>query len=411
MLGTVPPEALDGAVPVDATAHRPEGSLGDALSAAGGGTDLESVTRPLLAALQELTGLSSTYLTSIDWEVGRQRIRFALNSGAIVIPEDLEVEWSDTLCRRALDSGAVCTNAVPELWGDSQAAADLGIQTYVSAPITLPDGQIYGTLCGASGDTLPVGERTADLLRLFSVVIADAITREWHREAAEARATAAEERLRERARFLAVAEHTLKTPLTVVVGWAKALQGGRLDAARTAHAVEAIVKSTQRLTDQIENLLEEATSHVVASELRPEPVDLAVFLRDLAGDLEGISPVHPIRVRVPDDTRATADPRALRIAIEHVVENAVKYSPAGGRIDISAEPAPGPRTVIAVRDRGIGLPDGIDVFAAFARGRTDIGGTGLGLHIVRSLVEAMGGEARAERCRPGTEVKLVLPGA
>lgn len=394
------------------TSHpsHPADSVGGGLAAAGAGTDLESVTRPLLQVLQELTGLSSTYLTSIDWERNQQRIRFALNSGSIEIPERLEVAWTDTLCHRALESGQTFTDAVPEIWGDSKAAADLGIQTYVSSPVTLPDGQIYGTLCGASADRVAVDQQTADLLQAFSRIISDVIVRERARQASEARAVEAEERLRSRAQFLAMAEHQLKTPMTVIVGWASALHSGVLDEQESATAVDLILQQSTRVAAEITQLLDEATGQVIASDLALRTIELRPFLDELASSLRSLSTQHHLEVVVADGLTAVADPRALRIVVEHLVENAVKYSPAGGRVVLCAEPTPAGRVALSIRDEGPGLPEGVDVFAPFARGDTSVPGSGLGLHIVSTLVHAMQGDVTARRADPvGSDFRIMLP--
>ena len=111
---------------------------------------LEQLTRPLLTLLSKVTGMESTYLTTIDTEAGVQRIEFARNVGEMVIPEGLVVPWADTLCKRALDENRMYSDNVTECWGDSEAAAALGIRTYVSAPIRSLDGRVLGTVCAAS---------------------------------------------------------------------------------------------------------------------------------------------------------------------------------------------------------------------------------------------------------------------
>jgi hypothetical protein len=116
---------------------------------ADGGT-LERLSRPLLEMLQEATGLDSTYLTAVDWAADEQRVLYAVNKGQMQIPEGVAFDWSDTLCRRSLEEGRACTTDVPSVWGDSEAAAALGIVTYVSVPVLDPDSNVIGTLCGAS---------------------------------------------------------------------------------------------------------------------------------------------------------------------------------------------------------------------------------------------------------------------
>lgn len=385
--------------------------LADALAASGAGTDLESVTRPLLEALEELTGLTSTYLTRVDWDAGQQHIVYARNTGDLSIPEGLAVDWADTLCRRAMESGMTYTDAVPDVWSDSEAAAELGIQSYVSSPVTLPDGEVYGTLCGASTDRVEVDERTGHLLQVFSRIIADALMREQARRAAEMLTLEAEERLRARARFLAVAEHKLKGPITVVRGWATTLQQRALTDEQRAAAVAAIASAADRLGTQVEELLEEASSQVVATELAPAHLPLAPLVREVAGAHDAAAPDHAIEVDISDDLAATVDERALRVVLDQLLENAVAYSPGGGPIEVTGTRTSAGRVALSVRDHGIGLPDDVDIFAPFVRGApSTIDGTGLGLHIVSSLAHAMGGDVTAASHPTGASFTVVLPG-
>lgn len=95
--------------------------------------------------------------------------------------------------------------------------------------------------------------------------------------------------------------------------------------------------------------------------------------------------------------------------MEHLVENAVKYAPPGDVDVIVDVPTDGATTVLRVVDRGPGLPVDVDVFAPFERGQTGTDGTGLGLHIVRSLVESMGGHVDGHSTPDGAEFRVELP--
>ncbi|MDN3920526.1 GGDEF domain-containing protein [Roseateles violae] len=139
---------------------------------------LEQLTRPLLEMLSKVTGLESTYLTMIDFEADVQHILFARNAGTMTIPEGLSVPWSDTLCKRALEEGRMATTDVPACWGDSDAARQLGIQTYLSTPVRGEQDELLGTLCAASGESRGVGGEAEAVLRLFSQLIGDFIERE-----------------------------------------------------------------------------------------------------------------------------------------------------------------------------------------------------------------------------------------
>lgn len=139
---------------------------------------LPALTRPLLEIMVDVTELDSAYLTTIDEERGVQNVLYSLNTGEMQIPEGLEVPWSDTLCKRALDEGRTYTGNVGECWGDSGAARDLGIQTYVSTPVRFATGKLYGTLCAASNQSVKLADEAEDVLRLFARIIAGFAERE-----------------------------------------------------------------------------------------------------------------------------------------------------------------------------------------------------------------------------------------
>ncbi|WP_194755854.1 GGDEF domain-containing protein [Aliidiomarina indica] len=135
-------------------------------------SDLEHFVRPLLGLLSDVTGLESTYLTSIDQERAFQKIMFATNTNdEPLIPEGLQVPWRDTLCKRSLDDGRIFTGNVAGVWGDSDAARELGITTYVSQPVQGVNGEVVGTLCGASRTSQDVGEEALRLLGVCAKLI------------------------------------------------------------------------------------------------------------------------------------------------------------------------------------------------------------------------------------------------
>ena len=139
---------------------------------------LPVLTRPLLEIMVEVTQLDSAYLTTVDEERGVQNVLYALNTGEMTIPEGLEVPWHDTLCKRALDEGRAYTGNVGDCWGDSGAARELCIQTYVSTPVRFANGKLYGTLCAASNQTKELIGDAEDTLRLFAKIIAGFAERE-----------------------------------------------------------------------------------------------------------------------------------------------------------------------------------------------------------------------------------------
>ena len=143
---------------------------------------VEDLTRPLLEMLAAVTGLESTYLTSIDEAQGLQHVLYARNdsasASALQIPEGLSVPWNDTLCKRALEEDRCFTDDVSALWGDSEAARGLGIRTYLSIPVRTGDGALYGTLCAASRQQRAHTPEAQRILTLFAYLIGQQVERE-----------------------------------------------------------------------------------------------------------------------------------------------------------------------------------------------------------------------------------------
>lgn len=159
--------------------------------------NLEQLTRPMLQLLEKITHLESTYLTTIDEAAGVQKILYARNTGNLQIPEGLSVPWSDTLCKRALEEKSFLTMDVPGCWGDSEAARALGLKTYLSTAVYTDDGALYGTLCGASAESVDVNPDVSQVLDLFSRLISQQASREKIARQATERADLAESKARD----------------------------------------------------------------------------------------------------------------------------------------------------------------------------------------------------------------------
>ena len=140
--------------------------------------NLEELTRPLLELLEHFSGLESTYLTQIDSKNGIQHVQFSHNSKTLIIPEGLSVPWDDTLCKRALAEECSYTNDVAGRWGDSDASRQLGIKTYASTPVRTSDGNLYGTLCGASAEGRPLSDEALNVFHMFSMLLAQFVERD-----------------------------------------------------------------------------------------------------------------------------------------------------------------------------------------------------------------------------------------
>jgi len=133
----------------------------------------ERLTRNLLAELQRLTGLESTYLSRIDTREALQHITHARNAGSIDIPEGLTVDWAESVCRRALEQGVAYTDDVSSTFPDSTAGQDLGLQTYISVPVRTRGGELEGMLCGASSLQVPLGPVAVRVMEHYARLIGE----------------------------------------------------------------------------------------------------------------------------------------------------------------------------------------------------------------------------------------------
>ena len=203
--------------------------------------------------------------------------------------------------------------------------------------------------------------------------------------------------------FLATVSHELRTPLNAVLGWARMLGEQQLSPDRTRHAIAAIERSAATLAHLIEDLLD--VSRIVAGTLRlaPQPIDLVAVTAaalDVVRPLAAAKNVHLAFEPASDNRPISGDAGRIQQVVWNLLANAVKFTPEGGRVDVFVEPSQG-HMELRVVDTGQGLsPDFLPhVFerfrqadAATTRRHT---GLGLGLALVRQLVELHGGTVEA----------------
>jgi two-component system, OmpR family, phosphate regulon sensor histidine kinase PhoR len=218
--------------------------------------------------------------------------------------------------------------------------------------------------------------------------------------------------------FVANVSHELKTPLTVIAGFAETLRDRELPTDNRERFLDTIEANTRRMQRIVDDLLD--LSRYESGSWRPNVVsnDLAGVVTDVfigvsrAADAKGLTLNFQAS---PDADRVDADPTALRQVLANLVENAVRHTARGG-VTVNAEAPPRGGTTLRVRDTGSGIPTEHlgRIFERFYRvdaGRArEEGGTGLGLAIVRHLVEAHGGSVRAESIvGQGTTITVHFP--
>jgi signal transduction histidine kinase/ligand-binding sensor domain-containing protein len=221
-----------------------------------------------------------------------------------------------------------------------------------------------------------------------------------------------------RSDFMASASHELRTPIAQIRLFADTLRFGRVrDEEERADALDTIHRATQRLETLAGNLLQLARGQAGAPAFVARPVDVAALLEEVVRDqaTPATGRDATLWVEVEAGLKAHLDPEGLRQALSNLVDNALKYGPAGQRVRLGAEQtAKGLR--LWVEDQGPGIPaaERERVWERFVRLDRDrhsaVCGTGIGLAVVGDMVGRAGGSTWIEDVSPtGTRVVILLP--
>ncbi len=219
--------------------------------------------------------------------------------------------------------------------------------------------------------------------------------------------------------FLALLSHELRTPLNAITGWGQMLQGGGLDAETQAKAIDTINRNALLQAQLISDLLD--VSRIVSGKLSldPKPLDLRSVVKAVLDSVRPAAEAKEIQIdlAVPfEPVTILGDSVRLQQVVWNLLTNATRFTPPKGHVQISVEKM-GSHVGISVQDDGPGIPQDFlpHIFEPFRQanpvGRQANQGLGLGLAIVRNLVEAHGGHVQATNRddHPGALFKTVLP--
>jgi signal transduction histidine kinase len=209
----------------------------------------------------------------------------------------------------------------------------------------------------------------------------------------------------QRRAMLADVTHELRTPLTVIQGNVEGMLDG-VYPADEAH-LKSILEETQLLSRLVEDLRTLALAESGALQVKREPTDLAALVRETVAGFGSRAEAGSVKLEtsLAESPPVEVDPVRVREVLSNLIGNALRYSPRGGTVRISYDGA-----TVAVQDDGPGIPpaDLPHVFERFYKS-SDSGGMGLGLSIAKVLVEAHGGEIRAEsESGRGTRISFTL---
>jgi signal transduction histidine kinase len=291
---------------------------------------------------------------------------------------------------------ALTADATP---GSRERALAAGCDGYLSKPIdTRRLAQQLAEFIAGKREALPAGLE-APMLRAYSQKLVERLEQRV-RELTEANAELQElDRLR--SQFLGSLSHELRTPLTAILGYLELCARGTLGPLTDAQneAMSVMLRSAETLSRQINNLL--YLQEVRTTELRLAPLALDVLLRRLLNDLRypaeraGLSLASRMHTAALEPLMA--DSGALELALRNVIENAIKFTPPEGKVQVELQ-NDAARVVVRVGDTGVGIPpEALEkIFLPFYQVDSSLArayaGSGLGLTIARHIVEAHDGQ-------------------
>jgi signal transduction histidine kinase/CheY-like chemotaxis protein len=216
--------------------------------------------------------------------------------------------------------------------------------------------------------------------------------------------------------FLATISHELRTPLSAIIGWSHMLRKGRLDEATRGRALETIERNAKSQAQLVEDILDVSRVITGKLQLNSGPVDMASVINSAVDSVQLAADAKDIQLEVtldPSARQLSGDANRLQQIVWNLLSNAIKFTPSGGRVEVKLERA-NSHVEISVSDTGPGIdPDFLPyIFDRFrqadASSTRQHGGLGLGLAIVRHLVELHGGTVEAQSSRDSSGAMFVI---
>jgi PAS domain S-box-containing protein len=280
----------------------------------------------------------------------------------------------------------------------------LPITSYLAVPVISRSGQVLGGLFFGHEAEGVFTDRDELIVKGLAAQAAIAMDNARLFELSETERAKAEAANRAKDDFLATISHELRTPLNAIIGWSHMLQRGRLDEATVTHAVRTIERNAKAQAQLIEDILD--VSRVMSGKLRlnNEKVDIASVINAAVDSVQLAADSKDIKLRTMVDTsvrHTLGDSRRLQQVIWNLLSNAIKFTPSGGRVEILLERI-GSDLQVKVSDTGEGINSSVLPYVFDRFYQADVGSTrrhgglGLGLAIVRHLIELHGGSVHAE---------------
>jgi PAS domain S-box-containing protein len=375
---------------------------------------LDDLLRELLSRIKDILGVDTVVLLLLGEEGGELVPRAAQGLGK-------ELERTLRIPLGQGFTGRIASERRPILVEDVEQS-DVVIpflqektRSLLGVPL-LVEGRVSGVLQVGTLHPHRFTEEETRLLQLVGDRAALAIDHARLYEAERRARAAAEVANRSKDEFLATVSHELRAPLQAILGWARLLGSGKLDAATAARAFETIQRNAKTQAQLIDDILD--VSRIVTGKLRlvARPLRLAAVVDGALDALRTMADAKSIRLRTMVDPAlgpVMGDPDRLQQVLWNLLSNAIKFTPERGQVTVRVERADGGAR-ITVSDTGKGIRRDFlpHVFERFTQAESSTtrshGGLGLGLAIVRHLVELHGGRIRAESAGEGLGATFVV---
>jgi signal transduction histidine kinase len=402
-------DELGHRVDVLETANRCARALGSSL-------ELEEAFGAFIRELRGLVPFERTAIVLVEGDTANTMATAGL--GALeVFPPGSSGPIRGSVLERVLDGHMVVRHDLMEReYPEDDRLLALGLRSELVSPLLL-GARTIGMLTLSRERVDAFSEDEVELVSLLGRLVATAVQNIRAYEAERRRVEELARLSQLRADFVSLVSHELRSPMAAVIGAARTLQDRwrMLSAAQRESFLALIGDETSRLAELVGDVLDTSRIEAGTFSYRFEEVDLARVIDEAVETAvlaqQEVAVVASVRGSLP---AIRGDRARLRQVLGNLIENAVKYSPEGGEVRVSAAAGNG-AVSIAVRDSGPGIPrDQQDrIFEKFGRADVEGGskpGTGLGLFIARSIAEAHGGSLEVTSgLEPGATFTLSLP--
>lgn len=340
------------------------------------------------------------------------------------IVDNIEYSLLNTPCKQVIKQGKLCCypRGISAQFPDNHLLAQMEIESYIATPLLDSTGCVLGLLGVMDRKLLENIQLAESLLTIFANrAVAEVERKRAEEERAQlllreqAARQQAETANRMKDEFLAILSHELRSPLNPILGWSRILLTRKVNEATTVRAIEAIERNANLQAELIEDLLDVSRMIRGKLSLQVSPVNLIPIVQAAIETVHLAAEAKSIRLETildPSVGAIAGDPKRLQQIVWNLVSNAIKFTPVGGKVEIRLEhseqaaeepgnwgktPMPNSYAQLRVIDTGKGIsPDFLPfVFECFRQADStstrSYGGLGLGLAIVRHLVELHGG--------------------